>query len=332
MVTESKHSSNHPPKGDEHANLAMEVSRLSSLMERLIDRFEIQPTLLSQDDREDKLIAELNDHQKEIRELRQEIERVRRDLNERQKHPSPAIFIPQGPFCTRVSTDIEDKDEIARFVVSKWFLEPGEPQRVFVQASSTVWPLAWWLDMNTAAPAGSVIYTTSAVFHLPMLYRSSPSRHQIYPFCGKSFDYNCGGWLIPTWDTEAIAALVNLFKRDRDPLTTAFLCPLYVSPGQGIGYERIEAACIADAVSCADRVVVIAAGNRVVTSIDEVSHHTRVFAALNETLRNAAEKVTYVISRKDEPLPDIAYELRRSVGRLWWRSSAGWQDVPSSRP
>ncbi|MBI1347119.1 hypothetical protein GC163_12615 [bacterium] len=281
-----------------------------------------------EDPRFDEFLAQLGVQQECLKNLQNSMDTL---CNNNAGRQHPAFLIPQGSFLTRLNIDCADKGEVAKYVTEKWFVERGQRQNVFIQASSMVLPLAWYLEK--AAPSGSVIYTTSSVFHLPLLHSESRSRLQIYPFCGSEFDHDCAGWLIPQADQDALDALKALFTRTNGPLKTSFLTPIAIAPG-GVLYEKLGAAIIADAASLAEEIVILSTGNRVCASLDEYKNRSSkaYFGALSDLFGNKAEKITVVVSGCDKPLPEIAYVLRQSVGRLWWNTSSGWVDVSTSHP
>lgn len=235
-------------------------------------------------------------------------------------------LVPSGPFLSRFHGDHPDqKRSLSSYVASTFFSQRRTPQRCFIQASSTTLHLTQTLDSDPTVPDRCLIYTNSAVAHLPLLFSRSNGKHTIWPFCGKSFDPICAGWQIPNDDTESFDALRNLFERKQEPLKTAYLMPVFVTPDQVVFYEKSEAAQFANVLATAEEVVVLTVGNRILESegllhSQDFMHH-KFYPALQNVAR---EKIKLVVAMPECEIPPFAKKFTENFGEVHWQSTKGW--------
>lgn len=264
----------------------------------------------------------------QIRVLNQKIEELQARNAELLNFAQVNNLFPTGPFLTRFYTDHpREKQELAAYVVKKYFVERGTRQRCFIQASTTALHLGYCLAADVFVPSQSLIYTNSAVAHLPLLYERSAGKILVWPFCGQTFDPVCAGWLIPPHD-PAWNSLSALFDgtRSAEPLKTAFIMPIAITP-EGLFFERNDTAMFADAIAMAEEVVVLATSDRVFADRSQFSVTRSYTPALGNVLVQQADKITYVIAGPAAPQPDIAKQLRQRVGKVLWQSDSGWSEV-----
>lgn len=241
-------------------------------------------------------------------------------------------LVPFGPFVARYHERIAQKKSIATFVTRRFFLNQGTPRRCFLQASSLALHLTEAIDSDPNVPHRTLIHTNSAVAHLPILSTDSHGRVSIWTVCAESFDSNCGGWNIPNGTTGKTADNVKeLFTRNNDRLTTAFLMPLYVTPKDGCLYENPDAARFADLLSLADEVIILATGNRVVAGRDALPDKTMLFDAFAHCLPRNPAKFSLVVSSAPGGRPPLADEFRETFGTIYWESDSGWE-FPTCHP
>jgi len=241
-------------------------------------------------------------------------------------------FVPSGPFLERFHNDHpQEKKSIASFATKNFFSKRSTPQRCFIQGSSLALHLTYAIDADPDVPDGTVIHTNSAVAHLPIVYGQSNGRVHIWPVTTKAFDAVCAAWEIPPGDPEkASEYLKSLFTRDKDALKMAFLMPIYVTPTEGIFYERHGAAAFADLLANAKddvEVIVLATGNRVVPHKALLPSDRMFYPALRSRLADKTRKLTLVVSAPAAEQPPQAAELAQSFNTIYWESSTGWQQV-----
>jgi hypothetical protein len=221
-----------------------------------------------------------------------------------------------------------EKGHLAAFAVRKFFVERGQSQRCFVQASSMALYLAYALESDPSVPDRCLFYSNSVVFYLPLLYGKSNGRHSIWPFCGHAFDSHCAGWLIPQNDGKSFTSLRELFERGDDRLTTAFLMPRYITPKDGVFYERSDSAMFADTLAHADEVIVLSTGDRLLDDSSHLPSDKKFYPALQRKLTDSPAKITFVVSRPtDSEIPPSAHALRKVVGHVFWQSRAQWTEM-----
>jgi hypothetical protein len=183
-------------------------------------------------------------------------------------------------------------------------------------------------------PKHCLFHVNGPVAALPLQFGHNNGKHCVVPFWGSIFDANCAAYIPPSSDERALEELRLLFQREKDPLNLVFLSPRYMTPDAQIFYEKLETVHFVDEIADAlkDRdgthIVVMLPGERLVPSVDKIPQEFQGFHALNQILRNHADKLTYVISDVRYSLPDFAACLRQQVGKLWWQDSGlQWHDV-----
>lgn len=267
------------------------------------------------------LLAAINELKQEITELKAQQENLLASAIWR--------FIPPGPFTERFANDqAADKAEIARYVATHYFANQSSAFRYFVQASSTALHLAWALVHMAFSPNGSLIYTNSIVMPLPLLWRQTTGRPNIWTFCGWKFDPNCAGWTIPEGDTQSLNALRQLFQDD-PPVTCAFISPIFVTPQDGLYYEEQENATIANCLNAAEEIVVLVPGSRIAESSHSFPKDRQYYPALKERWQKQAPQFHLIVSQHDRPKPQIVNAFRERGIRVSWLSTAGWDNGAS---
>ena len=175
-------------------------------------------------------------------------------------------------------------------------------------------------------PDCSLIHTNSAVAHLTKLSQQSLGRLAVWPFCSSNFDAASAGWQIPSGDEQGFAALRDLFTRPCDPLRTALLNPQYVTPHDGVFYDRHDASEFAAALCEAEEIVVLAPGSRCLAGPNALPQDGREFFQ-TWPCASPSKRVTLVASDPDNPIPDFAWEFGQSYATVWWQSADGWEQL-----
>lgn len=232
-------------------------------------------------------------------------------------------LLPPGPFLTRLQQENPtERRELARFVAREFFTSRSTPQRCFLQAGTTALHLATVLEASPGIPDFSLMHTNSAVAHLPALGAGSSGQMAIWPFCGSNFDPTSAGWQIPAGDEPGFASLRDLFTRPAAPLHTAFLAPQFVTPREGLIYDRHDASEFGCTLCEADEVVVLAAGTGCLQDRSQLPRDGREFFP---SLSDAVSRFTLVVCDPLETASDLAAEFRESFRTVWWRSAGGWE-------
>lgn len=266
-------------------------------------------------------------HHEEISKLTEEVKALRELQHYWLQTGHYFSMVPQSPFIQRLFHEhAYEKKLLADFVAKHYFADLKWGSHCFVQSSTIAHYLMKSVDANPDIDGSCLIYTNSAVAPIPMLFGQTISRHSIWPFRGHLFDNACGGWLLPTNDDPAFNAIRDLFRRQNDPLTTAFITPRYLVPNDAVYFEREEAAFLANVLATeAKHVVLLALGDRVKASRNELPDGVGVFPALRQVMATTRNKITVIVAWPKHQLQPIAHQLKASVGTLHWGSSNGWQ-------
>lgn len=268
-------------------------------------------------------------HRKEITALTAEVKALRDQQVQFMQTGQYFSMVPASPFIHRLYHEhFYEKCHVGFFAAQRFFADLKWGSHCFVQSSTIAHCLMMSVDANPNIDGSCLIYTNSAVAPIPLLFGNTISRHSIWPFRGHLFDNACGGWLLPASDEPAFNALRELFQRKTDPLETAFITPRYIIPNDAVYFEREEAASLANVLATeAKNVVLLAVGDRVKASRNELPEGVAIFPALQRVMANSREKITAVISWPRQGLPAIAGQLKGSVGTLHWQSGQGWTEV-----
>lgn len=268
-------------------------------------------------------------HRREIAALTDEVKALRDQQVQFMQSGQYFSMVPASPFIHRLYHEhYYEKCHVGYFAAQRFFADLKWGSHCFVQSSTIAHCLMMSVDANPNIDGSCLIYTNSAVAPIPLLFGSTISRHSIWPFRGHLFDNACGGWLLPASDEPAFNALRELFQRKTDPLETAFITPRYIVPNDAVYFEREEAASLANVLATeAKQVVLLAVGDRVKASRNELPAGVTVYPALHRVMTNAREKITAVIGWPQHGPQPVAQKLKASVGTLHWQCTEGWQEV-----
>lgn len=268
-------------------------------------------------------------HQREIATVTNEVRALRDQQVQFMQNGQYFSMVPASPFIHRLYHEhYYEKYHVGQFAAQRFFADLKWGSHCFVQSSTIAQCLMMHVDANPQIEGSCLIYTNSAVAPIPLLFGQTISRHSIWPFRGHLFDNACGGWLLPTNDDSAFNALRDLFRREKDPLETAFITPRYIVPNDAVYFEREEAAFLANVLATEARhVVLLAVGDRVKASRHALPEGSTVFPALQRVISSARDKITAVIGWPLHGPQQVAQQLKSSVGTLHWQSSAGWTEV-----
>jgi hypothetical protein len=320
-----------------------EVARILRLLEDLTA--EIALTLPYQElitKHDDKILHALNEHTKNMRDsvliqlesLTQSTASIAHHQNLVVKWGQIAPMIPSQPFVNRLFSDsLNDKLEVAKFVVQKFFVDRATKQMCFFQASAMAYHFFTVLDSFPHVPTHCLFHVNGPVALLPVLFGRSNGRHSLVPFWGSIFDTHCGACLPPSGDEAAFRALKDLFLRAHEPLHIAFLTPRYITPDGRVFYERLESVHFVDAIeeSILQRpdteIVVLATGDRLMRSTDEIPENHRQLVALQEILETQPQQLTYVLTSPKYPANTVAVTLKERAGKVFWQADNKWAQV-----
>jgi len=255
----------------------------------------------------------------EVRESLGELQKEIGGLSDYLHNEWRGLVDPGHEFWDRYRHDCyEEKREIARRVCEVFM---NNHRRSFMQASSQTLHLA--AEIVRTEIAACLIHTNSAV--LPLAILPQKPAHRVYTLCGCSYDAPCGGWLAV--DPQAEGYLRGLFSRREDPLTTAFLAPIAVTPGQGLLYERAEAARMAVwAIEAAKEVVVLVPARRLHGQAESLSHHTWIEARFE-----GWQQMTLVTMGRPSGggLESLVEEYLRPQDRIRWQ--VHWRETMNTQ-
>jgi hypothetical protein len=268
---------------DKNTSLAV-LEGFAELTANLLGRPEVQAALasafiektaltaVSSGDGED-LRAELERWRMVYEELSQKLSvftNVWSDVLEACQKGLVSIFLSHGALCQHYRNDSPDeKRKIAEHVVESFF---KNGLRCFVQASTAAIHLGEAIGKPGRVSCPSLIYTNSVVLPITVLREEGP--HHVYTICGGMYDELCGGWLFTADDSEAAGHVRGLFKRAKDPLTTAFISPIATTVDEGIYFHRGDTTRLVQILlESAPHLVIMTPANRVYQSKPEKNDH-----------------------------------------------------------
>ncbi len=141
-------------------------------------------------------------------------------------------------------------------------------------------------------------------------------------FCGPVYDELCGGWLFLPSDNETIDALRTLFTRSKEPLTTAILSPLAMTPDGGPFFARAETGLLARALmEKAPNTVMMATAHRLHATSQSLPRDKPWNPAINGEWRIAGKHATLIVSavKGIENIGQMVREFRSRDMAVHWQ-------------
>ncbi len=278
----------------------------------------------------DEHLRRFDDNQRAIGELKKNVadltqmqERVLRNAED------GAVSLVAGPgtFLNRYYERYEEKAELGRHVAKLFF---QQPLRCFVMASSTSVHLGQQLRRAQIAP-GCFFQTNSTMFPPALLGESA--QHEVWTFCGPTYDHDCAGWLPNIADVQTYDALRYLFipfQQGGWELSTAFLIPRKLSVVSGMYFVRPETARIARVLTeFASHVVVMVTADRLCQQLEE--DELAVHFPQDGQWSNVGETATLVVSgqRPQKDLQELANEFASRGMRVHFQEPPNgvWREV-----
>jgi hypothetical protein len=231
-------------------------------------------------------------------------------------------------FLAKMREQSQVKTEIGRRVAECFFSQERRP--AFAMASSTIVHFGLQLR-RLQSVKGTQFCTNSVVF--PMVALNDRSPHGVYPFWGRNYDDQCGGWYPSLGDMPYFEHLRDCFRPDSWGITTSLITPRKLSLEYGLYFTKAESTEMARTIiECSRDVILMLPADRLCRTLDS-TEQSNTFPP-NANWRSLGKQIYLVIAGvgQGENVNGLVHEAARQGIQVHYQpeESTSWQVIQAS--